>query len=1151
MYRANDEWVVSATDLVNFLECGRLMELSAEFALDGQPTSDSLADGHVAVLQRRGLEHERGYLESLRMMGRSLAEIPEGSIEYRAAATRDALESRVSVIYQATFLNEGLDGRPWWRGHADFLELEHNGQGLYEPVDTKLARRLKPGAVIQLCQYAAQLAELQGRAPDLLHVQLGDGRRESVPLASVASYFRLAKSRFERALAAFDGRPSQAPDPVAHCAVCNHLGGCDAIRRAEDHLTLVAGLGREQARKFAAAGVHTVAELANLSSTTRVSRVGEHVVDRLRRQASLQVVARSSPSAPPPYELVEPSGRGRGLEALPSPSADDLYLDLEGDPYVGPDGLDYLFGIGRAGTEGTFEFTAFWGHDAEGERQAFEAVMDLITGRLAACPDLHVYHYASYERSAFGRLMGKYGTREDAVDNLFRRGVLVDLYRVVQQGVRVGVESYSIKKLEPLYMPARDGPIVDAGSSIVEYERWLETQDQQILDDIEDYNRSDCESTWRLHRWLEDRRVDAENAFRRPLERPLTSSPDATEAASTDPVDVDDVGHRLAGDLLVAPPRDEAPADHARWVLGHLLEWHRREDKPLWWRFFDIVKDYAPGDLIDDGGCLDLLEYIGVAGTEKRSVLHRYRFDPEQEHKIRVGDRPPDPSAERDALQSGGSAVSPGEVTEINPIAGEIVLKRSATSLARHPVALMDHNVVGSEVLREALRRVAEWSAANGIDAPGRYQAVRDLLVGNPPRIDGVAAGEVLRRDREDLVEAATRLVRDLRDSCLPIQGPPGTGKTATSAQVIVDLVRAGKRVGITANSHAVITTLLDEVMKEAIRRGTPVTAIQRDDGNGSTHPNVTHASSADAVEAALADGAFSLVAGTAWLFARQGMDAAIDYLFVDEAGQMSLANVVAVGTATHNLVLVGDPQQLPQPTKGTHPVGAGVAALEHLLDGHKTVPPDRGLFLESTYRMHPDVCQFVSELSYEGRLFAVEQCAQQQILGAGPFAGSGLRWLPVEHTGNKLSSDEEAVAVVSCYTALVGGRWIDQHGSDHDITINDVLVVAPYNAQVHALGRLLPPGARVGTVDKFQGQQAAAVIVSMATSSADEAPRGLEFLLSANRLNVAVSRARALAVVVASPTLLATKCRTVQQMQLVNGLCRFAELAGHVGDNT
>ncbi len=455
----------------------------------------------------------------------------------------------------------------------------------------------------------------------------------------------------------------------------------------------------------------------------------------------------------------------------------------------------------------------------------------------------------------------------------------------------------------------------------------------------------------------------------------------------------------------------------------------------------------------------------------------------------------------------------------------------------------MDHNVIGTTVLRDAIARVAEWSVANGIDAPGRYRAVRDLLLGVPPRIHDVRVGDALRRPGEDAIGAATRLVRGLDCSCLPIQGPPGTGKTFTSAAAIVDLIVAGKRVGITANSHAVITNLLDAVMCAAAKRKVVITAMQRIDGAGCSHPDVTAVNDSKTVESALAAGEVQLVAGTAWLFARPGMEESLDHLFVDEAGQMSLANVVAVGTATRNLVLVGDPQQLSQPSTGTHPAGAGVAALEHLLDGQDTVPPERGLFLESTYRMHPDISAFVSALSYEDRLFSVDACRRQRVVGGGALGGHGLRWLPVEHAGNKLSSDEEAAAVARCYESLVGGRWIGANGVERPITIDDVLVVAPYNAQVHAIGRLLPPGARVGTVDKFQGQEAAIVIVSMATSSAADAPRGLEFLLSTNRLNVAVSRARAMAIVVASPTLLTTECRSLPQIQLVNGLCRYVEL--------
>jgi uncharacterized protein len=242
--------------------------------------------------------------------------------------------------------------------------------------------------------------------------------------------------------------------------------------------------------------------------------------------------------------------------------------------------------------------------------------------------------------------------------------------------------------------------------------------------------------------------------------------------------------------------------------------------------------------------------------------------------------------------------------------------------------------------------------------------------------------------------------------------------------------------------------------------------------------------------------------------------------------------------------VLVGDPQQLPQPSKGTHPPGAGVTALEHVLAGEAVVPADRGLFLDTTWRMHPDVCRYVSELAYDGELTSHPSCAAQRVLGDGDLAGTGLRWLPVVHEGNRLSSVEEAEAVAAVYDQLLGRSWIDAQGSTATITSADVVIVAPYNAQVHALTQSLPAGARVGTVDKFQGQEAAVSIVSLAASDAEEIPRGLEFLFSMNRLNVAVSRARALTIVVGSPTLLAARCRTVEQMILVNGLCRFVELA-------
>jgi uncharacterized protein len=284
------------------------------------------------------------------------------------------------------------------------------------------------------------------------------------------------------------------------------------------------------------------------------------------------------------------------------------------------------------------------------------------------------------------------------------------------------------------------------------------------------------------------------------------------------------------------------------------------------------------------------------------------------------------------------------------------------------------------------------------------------------------------------------------------------------------------------------------------------------------------------------------VVAGTSWLWAREQMRNTVDVLFVDEAGQKSLADVVAVSGAAKSIVLLGDPQQLAQPSKGSHPAGAEVSALEHLLDGADTMPDDLGLFLETTHRMHPKVCAFISEIAYDGKLHSEPNLERQSVDGE-----AGLRWVPVEHEGNRTASPEEAKRVGELIDDLVGSKWTDKTGKTRKLKLDDVLVVAPYNAHVACLQQHLPEGARIGTVDKFQGQEAPVTIYSMATSTADDAPRSMEFLYDLHRLNVAVSRAKALSILVCSPQLTRVLCRIPNELRLANALCRY-EAASRCG---
>lgn len=1147
MEQSDERLIVSATDLVNHLECGHLSVLDREAVSNPGPRAPRPEDPAADVLRRRGDEHERAHLAELSATLRVI-EIaqPDGSgrvasLRQREADTLEAMRSGADVVFQATFLDERE--AVLWRGHSDFLRKSPTpselGAHSYEPEDTKLARRVKASAVLQLCQYADQIERLQGISPALVHVALGDGRQESVRLAEVSAYYRAARRRF---LADLGVPPATYPDLVAHCSLCHWAEACADRREADDHLTRVARLTGEQARKLAASGVTTLAALAALDpGNTTIRGIRQPTLARLQRQARLQ--RDRVPEEAPPFEIDAGAEPGSGFERLPVPDPGDLFYDIEGDPHVGDHGLEYLHGL--ASIHGGFAFQAFWAHDSIQEKVAFEGLVDAIVEQRRQHPGMHVYHYAPYEISALKKLMGRYGTREEELDDLLRGEVFVDLFRVVRQGLVIGSPSYSLKKLEPLYMEARTGAITDAGSSIVQYEEWLSTGDDQILADIEAYNRDDVESTWLLRDWLESIRPATAT-------RPATPTSDIAEAAPADP-EADAQSALVEGLLsgIEGVPAPNAPeVERARFLLAHLALWHRREAKPEWWQFFHRVRDCDEQDLYEDTEAIAGLELAGDPVPDKQSLIWQYRFDPDQEHKLAAGASVRDPAAERAALEAntGKPASSPGTLVRVDGAAGELELRRGKRSEVPHPASLIPGTPIGTKELQDSLARLGRSLLQYGVDSGQPGEAALQLVARRPPRIVGVATGEPLRQIGESTVDAAIRLVGGLDRSYLPIQGPPGAGKTYTAAHVIVALVRAGKRVGITANSHAVISNLLQGVAELAEDQGVAVRALQKTSkGKDTADHDSVNAADNDDIEQALADGEVDVVAGTAWLFSRAGMAGLLDVLVVDEAGQLSLANVAAVAPAANNLVLVGDPRQLSQPSKGSHPDGAEASALEHALAGAATVPTDRGLFLDRTYRLHPEITAFISEQVYDGRLQSEGHCSVQAIGGSDALAGSGLRWAPVAHAGNRTSSDEEVKEVASLFTSLLGRPWTNGKGQAKVLGIDDILVVAPYNAQVRALGEALPEGARVGTVDRFQGREAAVVIASLAASSADEVPRGMEFLYSRNRLNVAVSRAQALAVVVGSPDLLAHRCHTVAQIKLVNVLCRFVELASAV----
>jgi uncharacterized protein len=1157
MQVVDGELVVSPTDLTHFLACRHLVALDLEVAFGRRP-APLRPHTDLDVLPRRGLEHERQHLERLRAAGLVVVEIPtdgDPGTDTRSwwsaeQATIEAMASGADVVYQATFTSpagtspdgtspagtspDGTAPGPW-RGRADFLLRRDGVRGdgrtgrwpwWYDVADTKLARRLTVPAILQMACYADRLAQLQGIEPELLVVVGGDGRQRPYPFADCAAYARRLRARMQ---AFVEEPPPTDPQPVPHCAQCRWQPQCRQRWQADDDLTLVAHLRRPQAAALRTAGITTATELAAADPDALGGVLRPDAADRLVNQARLQLHERRT--GRPAHRMLPPAAN-RGLALLPEPSAGDVFFDIEGDPLVGDAGLEYLFGVVHRGA-----FTGYWATDPGAEQAAFEQLVDHLTKAWADDPGMHVYHYAPYEPSRLKALAGRYDTRVDEVDRLLRGGRLVDLYVVVRQGVQVGKESYSLKRVEDHYWSHhRQGDdVADALGSVVAFERWLTDHDDTLLEGIRAYNELDCRSTQALRDWLEQLRAGrgGDEAFARPQHG---------DGAPGEAVGARDRRSAQLRDALaerMSAPDLSTELHEGYRLLSGLLDWHRREALPQWSDWFRR-RGMSDEELIADAVPVAGLTAARPIGTRGRCVRWELTFPP-QETALLAGDADwIDPATGRTV----------GRIEQVRPDDGVLVLERAAGREPPTCTALIPGGPVGSDDLRARLADLAVETVETGLDGDrARRSPAVALLLRHPP------AG-LPRRPGESAQDAVLRLGSDPDVGVLPVQGPPGTGKTRTAAELVVHLLTLGRRVGICAFSHSAVGTLLREVAAQARRRGVPLRALQKADPvQACGDPDVARTGRADDVERALADGTADLVAGTPWLFARAGLRD-LDTLIVDEAGQLSLANVLAVAGAARSLVLFGDPQQLAQPVQGIHPPGAGASALEHLLGGAATVPPDRGVLLDTTFRMHPRIAAFVSRLGYDGRLGVADGLERQRVASDGRLSGAGLRWVPVRRDPDAADPMPSLVADL-VDELLCGGRWIDANGAERRLAPDDVLVLAAHNRQVARLRRAVtarraaPCGVPVGTVDAMQGRQAPVVFYCLPTGgtrvSVIEPSRGGDFAADLHRLTVALSRARGLVTLVVDEELIDGRPEGVDQLRRLDALCRYRDESLHV----
>ncbi|WP_082469941.1 TM0106 family RecB-like putative nuclease [Curtobacterium sp. S6] len=1197
--------IYSASDLVRAAECTWATMHLLDEKLGVVPRLNIPADPMLERTSRLGDEHEAAVLRQMierfgrydPESGRGVYEIEPArnmdrrTLEAKHRESLDALRSGADVVFQASF----FDGR--FHGRSDFLVKGPDGR--YAVYDTKLARHTKVTALLQLAAYADQLqAEGIPVSPEVTLI-LGNLERASFPVAEFMAVYHERRERFESLARGRMSNPSPLDwwdESVARCGSCPH---CTVEIEAHQDVLLVAGMSRmRRARLRERYGVRTLQDLARLEGSSLPSSVRK-ARDQAAMQAGLAVpdrsvtyTAKDGAQHTVSYLVTDSAPLAR----IPRADQGDIFFDFEGDPlWQDPQdstwGIEYLFGLVETPESANSEprFVPFWAHSRAEEKQALVDFLAYVRQRRERFPRMKIYHYANYEKRALRGLAARHGVGEEDVDDLLRQEVLVDLYEPVREALRISEGSYSIKKLEPLYMGKnlRSGDVTDAAASVVAYSEYCTARDtghpdraREILSAIGDYNEYDCLSTLRLRDWLltlASRSADRERAD--PPALPAVAAEVPLDDASASPVEAS-LGHFVetaSPETTGLDPEEHRAVVRAVAMVASATGYHRRERKQFWWSHFDRLS--APVSDWEDQRDVAVVERLAVeedwhkpsarGRVEKRVLGGTVRLA--EGSSLRPGDSglfamyaPPLPPYLRQAVDQ-GSQEADGQgphgavatrasdarlsIEEIEPTGtpGQYRVRllesrpQAADAFDQLPMAITPPAPIRTAAQEDSLHALAEEVDAALPDLP--LGAGLDILARRPPRLrdggplptvgaSGLGDGEI------PMADAIHSAVSRLDESYLAVQGPPGTGKSFVGSHVIGRLVREGWTVGVVAQSHAVVENLLRGCIANGGVPGEAIAKAKRSRGAEDSDrpaapwreisPKDIPAFFEEASQESTGPAEGRIYGGTAWDFANQDRfsPGCLDLLVIDEAGQYSLANMLAVSRAARNMLLLGDPQQLPQVTQGSHPQPVDESALGWLSAGRHTLPPEFGYFLDSSWRMHPELCGPVSRLSYRGRLRSAPAASRRHLHGIPP----GVYHLDVEHTGNATSSPEEAEAVVRLAEQIIGTPWTPREGAPAvPLEPHDILVVAAYNAHVELIAEALADaglaghdlsGVRVGTVDKFQGQEAPVVIVSMAASSADEVPRGMDFLLSPNRLNVAVSRGQWAAVVVSSPQL-------------------------------
>lgn len=1137
----------SATDLVCFQGCQYRTYLDLEVCFqqaEALRAEQVDAPQDIQMIAEKGRQHESHYFESLKKQGIDIVDITAvgHKLQAQTLATETALSQGVSYIYQAVLIMPDPQFPLNWLIKPDFLRKVTHPSALgpyaYEVIDTKIAQKTRASFIIQATLYTKIMALYQKVALPQFHFVLGTHEEVSYLYTESCYYVDELIEQFYAFIDAYHQKKLTIPYPEKcdSCIFCPWRTYCEKKWQADQYLNQIPVLTPWQIAHLKQHDITTLSALVEMPPKEQ-SLFPESYFKQLQVFATLILQAQKSPTPTVLGQILMPLVENEGLLGLPAAQEQDLYIEMRFDATV-IGVLCYNVTLRVLSTHFLPEYFHFWAHSFEEEALLLGNVLDTIGVFFKQNKKLHIYHYGTHVIKTFERLGERHSERVKQIDYLFTHDVFVNLEKVLRESTAVSTQNYALPTVAPLFFQHQE-PLATKGQLLYQYDQWRETDgqtDSVLLTQIEQANILACDAIEALHSWL----LAKKNAL-----SPYAEFKQAVllkESAVS--LDTGEVEQKILAQI------DTQSDDNQKRFLqlvADLLNFYHREREPALWAMFER-HHMNTAELIHDDECLGGLvrnKIIPVRSDSTRKQLYTYDF-PAQQTRLREGK----------VCLNAATLETAGEIVELDAVRHRVVLRVSTNTHLPDQLSLIPDRPVRVDLLAKALVRYAE-SVAH--DPTGQaFPAVTDLLMRRPPRMKNTPLGlpidlPELCQTPEDRARQILKAILSLENSILFIQGPPGAGKTYIAARLIVNLLQRKARIALSSNSHKAIHNLLSAIEKRALElninfSGVKKSSEQDPDSHYQSHyPFMTETFHNKEVFENLEQ--FQLVAGTAWLFAQPRFDQVFDYLFVDEAGQVSLANLVAIGLSAKRIILLGDQMQLGQPIQGEHPRESGLSVLDYFLEGKATVPPERGFFLGETWRMHPEICDFLSTALYDKRLQPRAHTASQRLClttDAHPaLQPTGLHFIPIEHQNCTDSSEEEARLVTEIYHSLLT-QFYEQEGQHYPIQNENILVVTPYNLQVQLLKAQLPEGARIGTIDKFQGQEAEVVIISMVTSDQENATRQMEFLYSKNRLNVAISRAKTLALLIANPALMSVSCENPEQISLVNTFCWIKRLQSH-----